>query len=65
MKATVYRPFYDLNEGCDRRTGEVFECTEARFKELNEKLPGFVSGETTKATAKTTRKTTTRKTAKK
>ena len=64
MKVTVYRPFYDLEEGVDRHAGEVFECTEERFNVIKSKLPAFVSGETT-TTKKTTRKTTTRKTAKK
>ena len=65
MKVTVYRPFYDLEEGVDRHAGEVFECTEERFNVLRSKLPAFVGGETAKTTTKTTRKTTTRKTAKK
>jgi hypothetical protein len=65
MKVTVYRPFYDLEEGVDRHAGEVFECTEERFNVIKSKLPAFVSGEATTTTKKTTRKATTRKTAKK
>lgn len=55
MKVTVNYAFFDEKENCDRHAGEVFECTEARFKEIKAKLPEWVSGETT--TKKTTRKT--------
>lgn len=42
MKAKVLKPFFDEAEGVDRREGEVFECTSARFKEIDTKLPTWI-----------------------
>jgi hypothetical protein len=35
MKVKAKAPFYDINSGVDRAFGEIFECTEERFGELN------------------------------
>lgn len=35
MKARCIAPFYDKRAKADREPGDVFECTEARFKEIN------------------------------
>lgn len=35
MKARAKAPFLDLQENVDRATGEVFECSEERFEEIN------------------------------
>ena len=37
MKVKALKPFLDLKEGVNRAPGEVFEATEARFKEINSK----------------------------
>lgn len=37
MKVKALKPFLDLKEGVNRASGEVFEATEARFKEINSK----------------------------
>lgn len=42
MKAKVLKPFFDEAEGVDRREGEVLECTSARFKEIDTKLPTWI-----------------------
>ena len=35
MKARCTAPFYDKKAKTDRDIGDVFECTPARFKEIN------------------------------
>lgn len=35
MRARCIAPFYDKKAKADRAPGDVFECTEARFKEIN------------------------------
>lgn len=35
MKARCTTPFYDKKAKVDRDVGDVFECTAARFKEVN------------------------------
>jgi len=34
--------FADLLEGVDREPGDEFTATEQRFKEISDKLPGYV-----------------------
>ena len=36
------RPFFDLVARCDRRPGDEFEATEARYEHIAGKLPGYV-----------------------
>lgn len=43
MYARVNRSFRDLQEGVDRKEGEVFELTPERFAEINRKLNAYVS----------------------
>lgn len=38
----VKKGFYDVRENCWRVVDAEFETTEERFKELQERLPGFV-----------------------
>ncbi len=38
-KARVTRAFYDIKAKVNRKQGEVFECTAARFKEIAEAYP--------------------------
>lgn len=35
MKARAVRLFSDIEAGCDRKPGDVFECSEERFAALN------------------------------
>lgn len=35
MKVRAKAPFLDLQENVDRAAGEVFECSEERFVEIN------------------------------
>lgn len=35
MKVRAKAPFLDLRENVDRKPGEVFECSEERFEEIN------------------------------
>lgn len=35
MEARCVTPFFDKQEGKDREPGEVFECTDERFKAIN------------------------------
>lgn len=43
MYARVNRSFRDLQEGVDRKEGEVFELTPERFAEINRKLNAYVT----------------------
>lgn len=43
MFAKVNRSFRDLQEGVDRKEGEVFELTPERFAEINRKLNAYVT----------------------
>lgn len=43
MFARVNRSFRDLQEGVDRKEGEVFELTPERFAEINRKLNAYVT----------------------
>ena len=36
------RPFFDLVARKDRRPGDEFEATEARYEHIAKKLPGYV-----------------------
>ena len=36
------RPFFDLVARLDRRPGDEFEATEARYDHIAERLPGYV-----------------------
>ena len=42
MKVVTKKIFHDRKEDVIRFEGDVFEVTEERFKEIDEKLPGFV-----------------------
>ena len=37
MKVIVKKPFYDLREKVNRKAGEIFEVTEARFNQIAKK----------------------------
>ena len=43
MKVKTIKAFRDLSEGIIRHVGTEFEVSEERYKELEERLPGFVS----------------------
>ena len=43
MKARVLRDFNDLKEGVVRRKGEVFECSEERFEQINGSRHGILA----------------------
>lgn len=59
MKVKTTRCFYDLKDDVYRREGDEFIVNEDRFKELNEKVPGFV--EEVKEAPKEEKKTTSKK----
>lgn len=63
MKVKVLRSFIDLSENMERKQGETFECSEARFNEIKAKLPEWVEGveEVKPAPAKTPKAKTTSK----
>lgn len=63
MKVKVCNNFFDEQEKVDRKTGEVFECSEERYNEIKAKLPQWVEVAEEKKTApkKTARKAATRK----
>lgn len=42
MKIKVIKNFKDLQEDVIRNTGDIFEVTDSRYKEINSKLPGYV-----------------------
>ncbi|MBF0819124.1 hypothetical protein [Streptococcus acidominimus] len=42
VTAEVIIGFFDQKENCWREEHSTFETTEERFKELQERLPGFV-----------------------
>jgi hypothetical protein len=42
MKVKALKAFTDLKEGKERRAGETFEVTEARYKEITDKLTGWL-----------------------
>lgn len=42
MKVKVLKSFIDLSDGSERKVGDVFECTEQRFREIETKLPDWV-----------------------
>lgn len=42
MKARVLKGFFDIEEGRDRREGEVFEATSERIAEIEGRLEGYV-----------------------
>lgn len=48
----VKRGFYDVQEKGWRAVGSEFEVTEERFKELQERLPGFVEKKKDKKVSK-------------
>ncbi|MDW8750153.1 hypothetical protein Q7W34_01665 [Streptococcus suis] len=56
MKVVTKKVFHDLKEDVVRFEGDVFEVTEERFKEIEEKLPGFIEVVEEKSTAKSSRK---------
>ncbi len=43
MKVVTKKAFHDLKEDIIRFEDDVFEVTEERFKEIEEKLPGFIA----------------------
>ena len=59
MKVKTTRCFYDLKDDIYRNEGDEFIVNEDRFKELNEKVPGFV--EEVKEAPKEEKKTTSKK----
>lgn len=57
MKVKALKPFTDLKEGKDRRAGDTFEITQARYKEITDKLEGWLEAiDTPKKAAKTTKR---------
>ncbi|MDY3824165.1 MAG: hypothetical protein SOZ69_05065 [Streptococcus sp.] len=42
MKVVTKKVFHDLKEDIIRFEGDIFEVTEERFNEINEKLPNFL-----------------------
>ena len=57
MKVKALKAFTDLKEGKERRAGETFEVTEARYKEITDKLTGWLEKvEEPKKAAKTTKR---------
>jgi hypothetical protein len=42
MKVKVVKTFRDLKADRMRKGGEVFICSKERFKEISDKLPGYV-----------------------
>lgn len=42
MKVKALKPFTDLKEGKERRAGDTFEITQARYKEITDKLEGWL-----------------------
>lgn len=42
MKVVTKKVFHDFKEDIVRFEGDVFEVTEKRFKEIDNKLPGYV-----------------------
>lgn len=42
MKVKALKAFTDLKEGKERRAGETFKVTEARYKEITDKLTGWL-----------------------
>lgn len=61
MKVKAVAPFLDIKANADRKVGEVFECSEARFKEINATEYGVL---VEAVEEKPARKTTARKAAK-
>ncbi|HEM6320262.1 TPA: hypothetical protein U2C90_001321 [Streptococcus suis] len=56
MKVVTKKVFHDLKEDVIRFEGDVFEVTEERFKEIEEKLPGFIEVLEEKSVQKSGRK---------
>lgn len=52
MTVEVKMGFYDIQENCWRAVDAEFEATEERFKELQERLPGFVEKKKDKKVSK-------------
>lgn len=52
MKAKAINSFYDIQEDTQRYAGDEFECTKARFEEINEALPNWVEAVKTQRTTK-------------
>lgn len=40
MRARATKPFFDIKEKADRAAGDVFECSEERFAEINSTAHG-------------------------
>lgn len=57
MKVKALKPFTDLVEGKERKAGEEFEITEARYKQINDKLDGWLEKVEGKKASKTKRAT--------
>ncbi len=43
MLVKTNRQFFDTHVGVHRKVGDEFEVTEARYKDLNDKIAGFVT----------------------
>lgn len=57
MKVTVVKPFYGIEEKKDFAEGETVDMTEARFKEVSGKLPGYVKKKPTSSKTRTAKPT--------
>ena len=42
MQAKVLKPFFDNKEQRDRRTGDIFDCSEERYNEILSILPNWL-----------------------
>lgn len=45
VNVTVHKAFRDLNEHVDRRPNDTFVATEERAREIEAKLPGYITHE--------------------
>lgn len=64
MRVLVKAKFFDQQEQKDRRVGEVFECSAARFADIEAKLPGWVEKVEEPKKAAATKASTTKSTTK-
>lgn len=57
MKVTVVKPFFGIEEKKEFTEGETVDMTEARFKEVSGKLPGYVKKKPTRSKTRTAKPT--------
>lgn len=43
VTVTVLRPFRDFSKRCDRNAGDTFTATEERARQIDAKLPGYIT----------------------